>query len=236
MLYYPYQTTEGNTMKVNDIIVKNNVDTQNQTRQKLKIFESENPTAKRVLFLGNSITLHEKKPEIGWNNNWGMAASSEEKDYVHLVLARLKERYGDISYAIVNVAEWEQKYWEDSVLEKFKPAKDFNADTVVIRFGENVNLKALDTYPLIDYLRTFIRHIAAEAKKIVVTDCFWEHERICNALKTLAEENGYDFVHLFDLGYQEENMALGLFEHPGVAMHPGDLGMQRIAERILEKL
>jgi hypothetical protein len=27
-----------------------------------------------------------------------------------------------------------------------------------------------------------------------------------------------------------------LFWHEGVANHPGDLGMQRIAERVLEKL
>ena len=38
---------------------------------------------------------------------------------------------------------------------------------------------------------------------------------------------------LHDLETIEGTMALGLFEHPGVAHHPGDYGMQLIAERIL---
>ena len=40
--------------------------------------------ADRILFLGNSITLH--GPYINWNEDahWGMAASEESKDYVHL--------------------------------------------------------------------------------------------------------------------------------------------------------
>ncbi len=33
--------------------------------------------AARVLFLGNSITLHAPKRDIGWTANWGMAASAE---------------------------------------------------------------------------------------------------------------------------------------------------------------
>lgn len=223
-------------MKVNEMLIKNDVEAHNQTREKLKIFESNNPRAKRVLFIGNSITLHEKKPEIGWNVNWGMAASAEDKDYVHVVLKGLQDRYGDISYAIVNVGEWEKNYWDESVLKKFQAVKDFHADTIIFRFGENVCRSALESSPFIEYLRIFISYLTANAKQVIVTDCFWEYEPIDKDLKTVAKEKGYTFVKLADLGYQEENMAIGLFEHPGVAAHPGDLGMQRIAERILEKL
>ena len=34
--------------------------------------------AGKVLFLGNSITLHAPKPDIGWTGNWGMAVSAED--------------------------------------------------------------------------------------------------------------------------------------------------------------
>ena len=34
----------------------------------------------RIVFLGNSITLHGASPEIGWNNTeYGMAASAAKK-------------------------------------------------------------------------------------------------------------------------------------------------------------
>ena len=45
----------------------------------------------KVVFIGNSITLHGKLPEIGWYNEWGMAASAAEKDYVHLVTAAIEK-------------------------------------------------------------------------------------------------------------------------------------------------
>ena len=43
----------------------------------------------RVLFVGNSITLHGPRPQIGWTNNWGMAASARDKDYVHLLQKKI---------------------------------------------------------------------------------------------------------------------------------------------------
>jgi hypothetical protein len=60
----------------------------------------------------------------------------------------------------------------------------------------------------------------------IYNDCF----------KEVAEEKGHTFCHLTDLEEDERTMALGLFEHKGVAGHPGDYGMQCIADRILEKI
>ena len=222
--------------KINDEIIKNDVAAENQTREKCHIFKSANEKAKRVLFLGNSITLHETKPEIGWNHNWGMAASAKENDYVHIVLRELRHRYGEVSYAIVNVGEWEKNYYVDGVLDKFSLARDFNADIVIMRFGENVIRDNFEKYPFAIYLDKFAKYFTQNATQIIMTDNFWEHEYICNALKSVAEQNDYTFVSIVDLGYEDENKALGLFEDPGVAIHPGDKGMQRIAERIIEKL
>ena len=222
-------------MKINDMIFKNDVQAENQTSEKFKIYESEN-CKKRVLFLGNSITLHEKAPHIGWNRNCGMAASCAEKDYVHIVLRYLREKYGEIGYCVANVGEWERNYWEEDRVQQWKAAKDFRADIVVLRIGENIRKDCFEEYPLKGYLRDFIKYFITDETKVVITDTFWEHGYICDCLKAVAEEIHAEFVSIADLGYKDENKALGLFEHAGVAGHPGDLGMERIAERIIEKL
>ncbi len=45
--------------------------------------------ADRIVFLGNSITLHGPAETVEWAGNWGMAASEQEKDYVHVVVNSL---------------------------------------------------------------------------------------------------------------------------------------------------
>ena len=92
----------------------------------------------RILFLGNSITLHGPAPAIGWLGNWGMAASSEEKDYVHLLtssIARLSGKRPEIQVA--NIADFERNY-EAYDRARFKKHFDFKADIVVVAIGENV--------------------------------------------------------------------------------------------------
>ena len=39
-----------------------------------------------ALFVGNSLTKCRPKPDIGWTNDCGMAASASENDYVHLLM------------------------------------------------------------------------------------------------------------------------------------------------------
>ena len=89
------RNVENFTLQAGDFsqMKKNTVDPQNQlyTRNRVNIL---NPAGKgiRVLFAGNSITRHGPKEEIGWYGDYGMAASCEENDYVHVMMAAIREK------------------------------------------------------------------------------------------------------------------------------------------------
>ena len=44
-----------------------------------------------ILCVGNSILNHGPSADIGWSGSWGMAASSADKDYYHLLQDKVKE-------------------------------------------------------------------------------------------------------------------------------------------------
>lgn len=195
---------------------------------------------KRVLFIGNSITRHGPKVEIGWNGDWGMAASAPEKDYVHQTAALLERRGYPVDYSFFNFSKWEVNYWDDTVLKDCDTLLAFKPDVVVIRLGENIWSRAvrerLKEFDLYTHFERMVKEFAREGVKVILTDLFWAQEQIDGVICRVATENGYPLVHLGDLGEQNENKAVGLFEHAGVAAHPGDLGMYRIAKRIAQAI
>lgn len=218
------------------MIEKNDVSAQNQVKKEhyVEIFSNSGKT--KVLFIGNSITRHEPKPEIGWDYDWGMAASSKEKDYVHVAVKLIEEKIGKIDYCVANCGEWEMNYFDDKLLQEWKIARDFNADIVVIRLGENIwNARAnFETYPLIPYFKKMVEYFTPNpTAKVIITGLFWSNDEIENDIKSVATDLQVTFLPLNDLGSSDENMALGKFWHNGVAIHPGDLGMAKIAERIV---
>ena len=71
--------------------------------------------------------------------------------------------------------------------------------------------------------------------KFIFTTGFMNHPGN-KVITEYAKEIGYPCAVLSDLGERDDMKAIGLFEHSGVANHPGDLGMKTIAERIFEKL
>ena len=71
--------------------------------------------------------------------------------------------------------------------------------------------------------------------ELIVTTGFWKHPAD-ECIRAFASNLGIPAVELSALGELREMKAIGLFEHSGVANHPGDTGMQAIADRIMEKL
>ena len=190
----------------------------------------------KILIFGNSLALHGPAPDIGWHGDWGMAASSAEKDFAHILAAKMADALGDIDCRVSQGAVWERGYHDETLLEReYRDAADFDADVVFIRIGENIPGGDMDEFPLAPYFAAMIRFLARKESSVaVVTDMFWRDPKKDDAVREAADSVGAKFVTIGDLGDDDENKAIGQFEHAGVAGHPSDAGMRRIAERLWE--
>lgn len=67
-----------------------------------------------------------------------MAASSVEKDYVHLLVKKVMQYDPNVSYGIAQVAQYERTFFEKAAKDDYQAA-DYNADIVIMFFGANVS-------------------------------------------------------------------------------------------------
>ncbi len=219
-------------------IEKNTVKAENQLGDAHDVtFECEGNTGLRVMMAGNSITLHEPKLEIGWNNQWGMAASSKENDYVHVLKNHIQGVDPDATFCVCQAYKWERDFVNGKqAYPIYEKARDFNADVIVVRFIENCPWRDFDAAVFKREYVDFIKFLNKSGNaKVILTTSFWKHAADA-VVKEVAKEQGWSLVTLNDLGELDEMKALGLFEHDGVANHPGDLGMKTIADRIFDEL
>ena len=152
--------------------INNTVSAVNQmiNSSELCFLGSEN-AKKRILIVGNSITRHGPLPEIGWEYDWGMAASSRDKDYVHRLYAKLTESGHDVFMRIRQASHWERNFLKEDVLSSYLEDREFNADIVIFRLGENVLDE--DTPYLKKAIKAFVEYLCVDGKMLFTT-CFWD--------------------------------------------------------------
>ena len=193
----------------------------------------------KVLIYGNSIAYHGRAPKIGWNADWGMAASVREKDFAHLVVAGLEKHRGErADFRIRNLALLERNY-RTNLVDFAELAEDvaYAPDYVVIAIGENS--PAIRPQDVLDYTQFLVRlakPLAESARhpRMVMRSPFWRSAVKAECTAKAAAAVGATYVDAGPLSDKNENMAIGLFEHRGVSRHPGDLGMRRLADLILD--
>jgi hypothetical protein len=188
---------------------------------------------KSILILGNSIVEHGPASQIGWNGNWGMAATTRDSDFVHLLIAEIKAKDPGVTFAFANIGGFE-----------FKP--DFNysrldsfatPDMLILRFSENVNDTTVNKDELVKNYDKLIHAVDPEDKavKVIVTG-IWHRPKTHAMQKEYALKHHYLFVRNDDLLADSANTAKGLFANKDVAAHPSDKGMRQIKERIWEQI
>ena len=199
----------------------------------------------KILFLGNSITLHGPAESIGWTGNWGMAASAEEKDYVHLVIQALSEPAASgipaPKFMVQNIADFERDYGAYAVGEKLRECIDFKPGLLILAIGENVpELSSVESETQFrNSVDTLLKAFQKDGNPtIIVRSSFWPSSNKDAILKQAAGDAGAIFVDISELAKEEANFARSerQIAHAGVAAHPGDRGMKAIADAIVNAI
>lgn len=206
-----------------------------------------NMAANRVLFLGNSICLSGKD----W---WGLTASAQEKDYVHLVARSIEastggtlrldpmgpdDKQADGTYVagdanIVNIADiFERAYGTYPGSGRLSWQLAWKPDIVVLQFGENVLSTGFDAAVLKSSLTTLMTELqASNNPHIFVTGQILGSNPIIDGIKqeVVAEDPSHRvFVDLSSVGQDSLNIEK-------VYGHPSDKGMQVIADSIFSAM
>lgn len=211
----------------------------NQVKKTSKfVFIQGNGSEGGLLCAGHSLTKHAPLPSIWWNHDWGMAASAEDKDYVHQLWAKMKKEYGDMPLCIVKAGYFERNFDKaDEIIPMYKPARDFKAKYIVISFVDNVSNKMAAEHDFIKEYEKFINYLNPDGKaKVIITTGWYPLKSLNNDLKEFAKRKGIKIVDLAPIFNDESNRAIGLWKHKGVASHPGDKGMAELAKAYFRAL
>lgn len=192
----------------------------------------------RILITGNSILRHGPNNSLGWNGNYGMAASSENNDFVHLLISKVREIHPNAVFCLVQAAQWERGYNDEGIFDNYSVAPDFRPDVVIYRLGENVTDDYLANNDLLPAINSYLRFLTSKSEdvKYVFTTNFWKDEAVDTATRAAAQLKGVEAIEIGHLGDDDVYKAKGLFSHSGVANHPGDEGMKAIADAIWTQL
>lgn len=209
----------------------------------IDINKGKGDRAINIVIIGNSLLTHPISEKIGWTHVSGMAASSIEKDYVHVLLDSLSDRLPDtaINFRISNFASFERnpntlERWIVDSLVSFKPT------IVIFQLGENINEKKdlhLFKKKYIELIKLF------KEKNDAVTICttpFFPSALKNNTVESVSLETKSYLIDLSSLVLLDsENYAKNekdyigdksLWKVDGIGAHPGDVGMKNIANRL----
>ena len=220
-------------MNYDDLKIVTTVDVRKQLKPSEYVsFDGAGGKGLRVLFVGNSITLHGINEAIGRDHVCGMAASCPEKDYVHLCYKHIRKRYPDAVFGICQVGMWERQYATgEQMLPAFTAARDFEADVILVKLAGNCSVEGYNEAAFAEQFSKLIAYLNPTGKAQVIVSTEFHRHPAEAAMRTYAEEHGCLYCVISDLSQRPEVLALGLYEHEGVANHPGDLGMAVIAQR-----
>ena len=197
-----------------------------------------------VLFIGNSLLL-------GMDTNgdhggaFGMAATDYTKDFCYLVEQEILEKNTSCSFDKIHCAAFEQGYYQNYM--NAYSDRWTGKDLIICQIGDNVNTaerQTIFTAQFPNLVKSF-KTLSPNAR-IVLVGVWFGVQSAHNALVSAAERYGCVYVDISDLCVSENFATVGETitykdgttgtMESGWVSHPGNNGMKKIAERIIDVL
>jgi hypothetical protein len=190
----------------------------------------------KVAILGNSLSFHGIIDTL-WDHESGMAASDIDHDYAHILLNKIAEKKQcGIAFIIINIADFERGFnnFDYTRLEKIRT---FNPDILIFQLGENVSTEDMRQNGKLGKIfeEKYIELIQyCNVKNTIVCLPFWPVKEKIHIITEVALKSESYLVDLSSLGSGIEPLNLAKsehkYKHAGVAAHPGNYGMNNIAQ------
>ena len=208
-----------------------------------------------VLFVGNSLVFGMKK-------RYGMCASAPDKDYFHYVTEYIRKHnpvcsfdklYGSMFEHSETMEAFEHWYHTDCELyaDNPIPAKSSfteDIDLIFLQIGDNINTdeKVANFIKTKDVLVERIRNLCPKAR-IIWIHGWYNKARTESHIRTLCEKWDLERIDISSVRSHETeahsqkyylDMNDGIVKEVSESWitHPGDLGMKKIADLIIDKL
>jgi len=188
-------------------------------------------TFNNVVILGNSITFAPHNTETGWYGDWGMAATSEDLDYVHILTRYFRVKNPDVTVTVRNIGAFEVDAISYDFDTNLKDLRVLKPDLLILRIGEDVpkyaDLQVFDERytALINYFKAVNPHII-----ILSVGSVWGSH-----VDPLMQSHP-PYVLLSSMINDMTNFSFGMWTSFGIELHPCNKGMQNIAARLWDKI
>ncbi|EOH85495.1 SGNH/GDSL hydrolase family protein [Enterococcus casseliflavus] len=204
----------------------------------------------KVLFMGNSLLLG-LDTDGSRGGAFGMCASDYQHDYAYIVEQEILTKNSNATFTKLHDAAFEQAETASAAQTYISSnANSFTSDLdlVILQIGDNVNSdvrRSVFEAALPDLINT-IKSKSPAARILLVGSWFDSSNLITNILASVANQTGVEYISIRGL-YTSQNMGTvgsiitykdgSTKETPAsYASHPGNLGMQAIAEAIISKI
>ncbi len=174
----------------------------------------------KLLVLGNSISS-------------GVIVKNIQDDYVNVLIRKISAKQNNrlVRAKVYNLANFERQYkhYDYNIL---KPLVDYKPDIIIFQLGENYVGGDDDLY--FQCFVKLINYFGSDNLKIV-TSPYWGKRRKnkLNEKAALVTNSFYvDISNLFAYDKKTRADYKKKFDNEALGMHPGEYGMQRIAESI----